>query len=270
MRKSVLVNSLLQKELRKNETVVCYFFFGRDVPRQSNALSAMCAILHQLFNQNEPLLVYAVRDFLQIGGALSQSFRRIWDILIRAALDASSGEIICVLDALDECERAGCERLIQLMTEYYRNATSDQLTACKLKFLITSRRYTYLERQFRQLDKSVETIHTSGSAFITAEINQFIKNEVKNVVRDLGWEDSMRRTLEERLAKVENRTYLWVHLMIDEIKQSEGVTAFRFPRATFYEVARFRSRTHTDRCAQETKQWDSTRASHNSEAQHSY
>ncbi|MCJ1277945.1 hypothetical protein MMC21_005759 [Puttea exsequens] len=223
--KSVLAKFLIDQELPKSKAVtVCFFFFKKDAFEQSNVLSALCAILHQLFSRHRALLKHAMTDFLQVGRSLSQSVRRLWDILVRAAKDAAPRKIICVLDALDECQEASLKQLIQLMVELCCRANTSQVTTGNLRFLITSRHYQYLQRGISRIGPSVSSIHASGSTAIMAEINHFIKEEVQNIGRELSLEDSVRQELEDKLKETGNRTYLWLHLIMNEIRESMGVS----------------------------------------------
>ena len=57
--KSVLARSLIDNELRGSSThTICYFFF-KDNEEQDSLVTALCAILHQLFDTQPRLLQYA-------------------------------------------------------------------------------------------------------------------------------------------------------------------------------------------------------------------
>jgi len=68
-------------------------------------VSAFCCILHQLFMQKPILLSDTILDQLDIEGeTFTSSFGELWQTLLTAAEDENSGEIVCLLDAFDECE----------------------------------------------------------------------------------------------------------------------------------------------------------------------
>jgi hypothetical protein len=48
-------------------------------------------------------------------------FDELWDILIKAVANLS-GNIVCVLDALDECHKEDRDYLISAMATYYRKS----------------------------------------------------------------------------------------------------------------------------------------------------
>lgn len=49
-------------------------------------------------------------------------FSKMWEILEHTAADFRAGEIVCVLDALDECEEAQQITLLEKLKTFYRKA----------------------------------------------------------------------------------------------------------------------------------------------------
>lgn len=88
-----------------NSATICYFFF-KDNEEQNNILNAMCAILHQLFCNDESLLQrYGGPAFEKHGDRLKDDFETLWKLWLNTATDENAGEVICIFDALDECKR---------------------------------------------------------------------------------------------------------------------------------------------------------------------
>lgn len=84
--KSVLSKSLADQELLSTKSrKICYFFFKDDDIDQKSVTKALCALLHQLFSQNNALVKYAMPDFRHEGPNLPQLFSKLWSILTRAA-----------------------------------------------------------------------------------------------------------------------------------------------------------------------------------------
>jgi ankyrin repeat domain-containing protein 50 len=225
--KSVLSKSLVDNELRSTESrTTCYFFFKDDDVGQKSATNSLCALLHQLFSQKPFLIRYAIPDFRREGANLPKLFRKLWNILTMAAADPNSGDIICILDALDECEESGRFDLIDTLNGFYRNVTSD-VEKGTLKFLVTSRPYFDIERHFAQLTRHLPTIRLEGereSESISQEINLVIKNRVQIIGLELGLDDSQKVSLENELLRVTHRTYLWLKLIFEVIRNHLEVT----------------------------------------------
>ena len=222
--KSVLAKCLVDENLHGPD--VCYFFFKSDLDEQNNLCTALCAMLHQLFDHHRPLLKHAMKDFLQKGSKFCREPRTLWDILVRVARDVVPKEIICVLDAIDECEPSCRERLLQFFADLCCGTSGTPSAIHNMKFLITSCRVQSIERKLSRLDQAVASFHASEEVQteIEAEISQFLRREVQSIGRELCLEDSVRLSLEDKLTGTVNRTYLWLHLILDEIRLSIGVS----------------------------------------------
>jgi ankyrin repeat domain-containing protein 50 len=219
--KSVLARHLVDDVCPSTATrTTCYFFFKDDFDDQKALESAICCLLHQLFVQKPALLSDDIlEDFREEGDQLFTSFHSLWDILIRAASDHTHGEIICVLDALDEC--VGQTQLAATLTQLYSKANG----LPTLKFLVTSRLHLRIQREFQDLKESQPTIHLSGESpeeveKIAQEIIISIKQRTEEICRKLQFSMEEKQILQEELAAVDNRTYLWVHLVFAVIEEA--------------------------------------------------
>ena len=213
----------MAKELRSTEThTTCYFFFKDDNIDQKSAANALCALLHQLFEQRKPLIKYAMSDFRSNGIHLSGLFDRLWNILKEAAADPEAGTITCIIDALDECEELGRHKLLNVLDHFYNSTANCNRSNMALKFLITSRPYFHIERHLESLISKYPVIRLAGeeeTQRIGHEINLVIKVEVQKLGHMLKLDDSVQSILEKGLLQFTNRTYLWLHLVLEEIRR---------------------------------------------------
>ncbi|KAF7179589.1 hypothetical protein CNMCM7691_008637 [Aspergillus felis] len=224
--KSVLSRALVdERRLSTNVTTstICYFFFKDGDERRMYATNALCAILHQLFTRDPAsgLIGHALPSHKNYGKDLARNFSELWRILIACADSPDTGEIICVLDALDECSMDSRQQLIDRMKEFYCQPWRLSNPLLKLKFLITSRPYDYLEASFKRFSNTTAYLRFDGdekSAQISKEINLVIDAKVYDIARD--FEEGDRRKISEQLKSMEHRTYLWLYLTFDIIEQS--------------------------------------------------
>lgn len=135
-------------------------------------------------------------------------------------MNQEAGLVICILDALDECEESDRNVLIQEIGAFYRIENET-----RLKFLITSRGYSDIRSNFGYAvtTYNLRYINLKGeeeSEAISKEINLVIDVEVRRIAR--GREPPIHEKLQDRLIgrlkKEKNRTYLWLHLILNEIK----------------------------------------------------
>ncbi|PVH69559.1 hypothetical protein DL98DRAFT_379282, partial [Cadophora sp. DSE1049] len=220
--KSVLSKALVDEGLLNPDnpdtktTSVCYYFFKDDAERGSG-VSALRSILHQLFKQKSWLIKHAIKHYEADGRNLS--FGTLWAILMKAVSDANAGPVICVLDALDECETSTRKSLIKNISSLH--CASKPRSG--LKFIVTSRPYHELDIDFKFDD--LPSIHLEGNQMseeIRGEIDLVITHEISRIggARQPPLDCKIQASLIRRLQDQGNRTYLWVYLILQEISKS--------------------------------------------------
>jgi hypothetical protein len=226
--KSVLSRALVDERLvtpdepTATTDIICYFFFKDDDTDRHSAAAALRALLHQLFKQRPGLLKHAMTEFGDHGDKISGMFGSMWGILMKATADPDAGRVICVLDALDECEESARHVLIQELGGFHRARRGMK---AQLKFLITSRPYFEIRGAFGSVFHDLPSISLKGeeeSESISKEINLVIMEEVPRIAsaRNPPINKELLDELIEHLKKMKNRTYLWLHLILDEIETS--------------------------------------------------
>ncbi|MCJ1260613.1 hypothetical protein MMC22_000475 [Lobaria immixta] len=191
--------------------------------QRSKGANAISAILHQLFEKKSgsSLLTHALLSYKNYGEKLPDAFSELWDVLIKTARDLDAGEIVCVLDALDECEENARKQLVQKLVSYFADTDYLSSSSFRLKFLITSRPYEDLELGFQSISGTDAFIRFDGdeqSEKIGQEIHLVIDAKVPQIARSFSAED--RKSISDRLKKLDNRTYLWLHLTMNIIERS--------------------------------------------------
>ncbi|KAL3477744.1 hypothetical protein BJX99DRAFT_257116 [Aspergillus californicus] len=193
---------------------VCYFFFKEDDPIQQ-------------------LVRHAMLDFHKGGAAyIKESFNRLWEILMNTVSDPTAGEVVCILDALDECEdtsaNTGRYGLIDALQTFHSNhVQSSNAQNPRLKVLVTSRPYIDIERRFRSLTRAFPTIRLAGeeeSEKISREIDLVIRDNMKRLGEELDLSSSIVQSLERNLLQTKHRTYLWLRLILDVLREQLKTT----------------------------------------------
>ncbi|KAK8159339.1 hypothetical protein IWX90DRAFT_507622 [Phyllosticta citrichinensis] len=108
--KSVLAKFLIDSVLPKTGAQVCYFFFKTGVEKATCLSMALCALIRQLFTHQPALTRYAMDAYKRNRFRMVSSVTVLWEILQNASLNAE-GDVVCVLDALDECKQGDMETL---------------------------------------------------------------------------------------------------------------------------------------------------------------
>ncbi|KAJ5909138.1 hypothetical protein N7495_001820 [Penicillium taxi] len=219
--KSVLARSIIDDYLEASNPVktICYFFF-KDNDEQNQLAYALCSVLHQLFSQRPGLLHYAIPSWEKYGERLQQEVDELWRIFIAAASADLSHQTICIFDALDESREIDQGRLIEKLYLFRRQPSSSKQDTY-LKFLVTSRPYDHIKDQFRAITDSFPQIHLKGEEEndrIHEEIDLVIKIRARELAETVPLSTDLHRQVEDQLLQMGHRTYLWLHLAIDDIR----------------------------------------------------
>ena len=220
--KSVLSRAIVDDDLIEFKAKggdVLYYFFKDTIDEQRSALRAIASLLFQLFVQRPSLLRFAVPIFEICGDAILDRMSDLWKIFTEAVTAPENANIICVLDALDECNEEQSGQLVNLIEEFYEQ----QGIASKVKFLVTSRPYLTIRRSFAPLLRTGFTIALDGN-----HESDNIKNEIDLVIKHQSQAFSVQKIvppevsafLEKSLLSMQQRTYLWLRLIWKLIQES--------------------------------------------------
>ncbi|CAG8164665.1 unnamed protein product [Penicillium salamii] len=199
--KSVLARSIIDSYSETSHPTVriCYFFF-KDNDEQNSLATALCSVLHQLFSQHSDLLTHAIPSWEKNGGMLRQEVDELWRILMAATSADMSCKTICIFDALDECRETDQRRLIEKLQAFHLQTSSSTEQT-----LITD---------------SFPHIHIKGEEQndqIHEEIDLVVRIRVKELAETVPLSPELHHRIEQQLLQMEHRTYLWLHLSIDDI-----------------------------------------------------
>lgn len=214
-RTATTVNIGSTATVESSQTTLCYFFFKDDDAQRSSINSALCAILHQLFSQEATgnLIEHALPKFTRDGDLLTEGFLDLWNTLVSCAASHTGGDIICVLDALDECESGDRERFIRQLNLLYADNRSS--AAANLKIFITSRPYDDIEQSFKPFCNQTQYFRFDADERyndISHDISLVIDAEMDSFASEFSMED--RQQIAERLKSRGTNTYLWLHLTL--------------------------------------------------------
>jgi len=222
--------SVLSKHLvdRKGEALtghtapptLCYFFFKDGDVERMDAAKAICAFLHQLILQQPRLYQYAREDFDTKSQKFLTDFDTLWNVFLATCEDPALQEIVCVLDAVDECREKS--RLVAKITELYNNPRPVIRRGPVLKSFVTSRPDFNIVRDFKALTDTMSEVRLRGeeeSEQISREIDLVIKFKIDQLEKKLSLRGTDKEELLANLSQVSQRTYLWLYLTFNDIER---------------------------------------------------
>ena len=122
--------------------------FKDDFANQRTSANAMRSLLRQLLLQRRGLADSAALQKLAEDGMLfTESFKELSSTF--TSLATNVGEVTCVLDALDKCQDHSRAELIKATFRLSRDLNGTG----KTKFLVTSRSYAAILREFQEVEK---------------------------------------------------------------------------------------------------------------------
>ncbi|KAK1855629.1 hypothetical protein CCHR01_01804 [Colletotrichum chrysophilum] len=229
--KSVLSRALIDENLLRSSTraatsSICYFFFKDGDERRTRACDAVAALLHQLFAQDLTgnLIKKAKTPYHRAGAGLRESFDELCDILTNCASSPDAGEIICVLDAFDECKASERRKIATYLSKLYNTCQHDSSPISSLKVFITSRNWGDIKFSLESLfepDHPSQSSHINGDEAllkIGEEIELVIEENFPTIAGHLP-DEKEYLDLKERMKGMQNRTYLWLRLFFQIIKE---------------------------------------------------
>lgn len=216
-----LKTSIIRKELCQLTTQKVLYFFFKDTPEQRLVSNALCAMLYQLLYRKTHItgklkhrIPTSVPTFLSDVSAL-------WALFEEACKDKDLGEVICVFDALDECEREGMRLLATNLDHLLQNLGSDNgKNGVSIKFLITTRGYPEILDQFSDVVSDI--VYLSGDDKdekdqIQAEIGLVLDYQLERLSEKKHFKTERKERVYEALKAKgsEQRTYLWLKLIFE-------------------------------------------------------
>ena len=219
--KSVLSSFLVEKlgetaKKAEKQTTVCFFFLKDDSNDQKDASSALCSILHQIYMIEPRLISNCMHDFRTKGRKFISELRELWNIFTATVMDGRCGDILCVLDSLDEASEKSRYRLIKALVEFY---SSDFPTNRAIKFLVTSRPYSAIERAFQSLP-TIRLKAEDQTAAIEEDIMRVVKSRVQRIASMKELSAEAKADLESRLIRKADKSFLWISLVLQVIETS--------------------------------------------------
>lgn len=173
-------------------------------------------MLHQLLLDDTALVSKVEDDITQAGEKITGISSSLWKLLSRLCQDALGG-IICVFDALDECDPDDCLELIRKINDILKSGP-------KIKVLITTRGYPHILNQFKQYESSF--IHLDGDGknekdAIQQEISLVLDYKLDHLSRTKNLSQQRSAAIKKALQSKgsQQRTYLWMKLVFDLMEQ---------------------------------------------------
>lgn len=225
--KTVLASSVINEidiqllSSASKQALTCYFFFKDDNETQSSAAFALCSILHQLVSSDNRLIMVVMKEYRAKKDKLFDDVNALWKVFVDAVVFSTCPQIICVLDALDECSIVSrnllIRRIVDTVSDYAEPKEPKSQT--KLKLLMTSRPLASIEKSFTKISR-IRLKAENESEAVEKDIERVIRARIKDIAGIKNFSAELQDQLQTYLMGNADRTFLWVSLILQQIEDS--------------------------------------------------
>jgi hypothetical protein len=223
MGKTVLSKYLIEHFAKQSSKyhpirVVFGFFSDQDSERKT-AISLLKGIIHQCVTSNRQLLHKHIMPlYTSKGTAIFTSLHTLWTIFIGIAAEMSAiyGEMICIIDALDECEEESRNELLREIGDHLEKEASNtgqQSYRKRIRFIMTSRPYEKIRTKFHRYT-IIRLQAEREEKRINKDIATYVDYEMDQLAQLRGYSDELKSTVRDALLKGADGMFLWISLMV--------------------------------------------------------
>ena len=215
MGKTVLASFIIdQMRLNQPHVLTCFFFWDDKYALQKNAVALLRGILFQIFHHRQNLSTHALTSWRDTAGKAFEEASVLWRICTACFDDPLLGEMICILDALDECQTSERSQLMTWIAQYFKNRPPN--TNC-VKFILTSRPEITMSDILDDSTTRIKLEIRTDRDWLSVDIEMFIDHEIKTLPALRNLTEASRRRLRDRLVQNADRTFLWASLVLQKI-----------------------------------------------------
>ena len=215
MGKTVLASFIIdQMRLYHSHTATCFFFWDDKYALQKNAVALLRGILFQIFHHRQNLSIHALNSWRDTAGKAFEEASVLWRICTACFDDPSLGKLVCILDALDECQPSERSQLMKWITQYFKNRPPN---TNRVKLIFTSRPEITMSDILDDSAIRIKLEIRTDKDWLSIDIENFIDHEIKTLPALRNLPEASRRQLRDRLVQNADRTFLWASLVLQKI-----------------------------------------------------
>ncbi|ORY70345.1 uncharacterized protein BCR38DRAFT_405961 [Pseudomassariella vexata] len=188
------------------------FFCDSSFETRRTATAVMRGLLYQLVTQHPSLLRYLLPQYHDRGRNLFASFDALWATFMDAVADKDTGEKLCIIDALDECDQESQETLLKQLRKSFGPDGRSVYTP-NIRILITSRLYTEIKEYLEEFAKKDIASYPQAKE----DIIRLIDSKSAYLQKKKGYTDHTKEKVKAVLRSKAEGTFLWVGIVCEEL-----------------------------------------------------
>ena len=212
-----LVEELAQLAKRSSKMTLAYYFCDDKDEKRRTATAILRGLLLQLLRQRPDLFKQMQPDFDISGDSLFTNFHALWRIFDGIIKDPGAGEVYCLIDALDECERESRQLFLTNFTKTFRSQQSKETAA---KFIVTSRRENDIEKSLSIPSLAIQNLQVD-SGRVNDDLSKFISVRVDELSTTNEYGPEQKNMIQSALTEKAGGTFLYVSLVLQDLAKAE-------------------------------------------------
>ena len=213
---SFLVEELAQLAERSSQMTLAYYFCDDKFQERRTATSILRGLLLQLLRQRPILFKHIQTDFDMSRDSLFTNFHALWRIFVSIIQDPEVGEVCCLIDALDECEKESRQLFLTVFTKLF---VSQQSKKTYVKFIVTSRRENDIEESLSAVGPTIRNLQVD-SGKVNHDLSKFIVVKVNELSKRKKYTEKLKEDIKHALTTKAGGTFLYVSLVLDDLNKT--------------------------------------------------
>ena len=203
---------VLQEEASPTGAQFAYFFCDADDENRKSATTVLRSIIWQLLRSKNYLLKHILPSHEIYGnstnGGVKIEVGNLWKILKRIFADAELGEVVILIDGLDECDSTSQKELLGRFTDFFLEPKQG-----KARLLYTSRE----EEDVKELLPQLNHLRLIPGGEVNTDLSNYIDFKVAELVLRKSYPASLKDQVKKKLRENAEGTFLWVSFVAKEL-----------------------------------------------------
>ncbi|KAK5697078.1 hypothetical protein LTR17_024043 [Elasticomyces elasticus] len=214
-----MLSIFLTERLEIRTQAVYYFCSGEDEQR-NNATAILRGLLWRITVKRRELTRHMLDYFAtpELAQATLSSRETLWSLFKTVLQDPELGELVCLLDGLDECTSESSRWLILKLVRFFGTEPIKSSNINMPRMVVVSRDIPAL-RQTAQI-----RLAPDNDEQVACDIKQFASAKVREFSGLDGYSEVFRETVETAILTRAEGTFLWIGFVMDELSRKATCT----------------------------------------------
>jgi len=215
---------------QEGDSTVVYFFLDATVAAQGDGMAVLFALIHQLLKANPALAPLVQKHLAPNNSQMGLSLHNLCEIFraIISSRERTYRHVVCVLDAIDECETASMTKVMKCFSSVISCCGNDGTDDGLFKLAVTSRCTHAIDDLFRAVPPRHKISLSEHAAHTARDIMAFILARCARVQSITHCSDAVRCAVEKRLVARSDNTFLWIYLVLDLLESATDASPQAF------------------------------------------